>query len=140
MTDAPTDVRVLPAVTDLTEAFWRGGEHGELLITRCLDCHTWFHPPAPRCPRCLGATIEAEPASGRGTVHTFTVNHHPWNPTHDHPYVIAVIELAEQEGLRLVSNVVDVEPTDVHIGMPVEVTFVNYEDVWLPLFRPVGTP
>lgn len=134
----PSDVRVLPAVTDLTEAFWRGGEHGELRVMRCADCRTWFHPPAPRCAGCLGPRVEPEVASGRGVVHAFTINHHEWNPTHEHPYVIAVIDLEEQPGLRLLSNLVGVPADQVQVGMAVQVTFVNYEDVWLPLFEPVA--
>ena len=74
--------------------------------------------------------------SGRATVHTFTVNRQPWYPGFDPPYVIAIVELPEQEGLRLTTNIVGCEPADVHIGMDVQVTFVPYEDVWIPLFEP----
>ncbi|MNZ23844.1 hypothetical protein D3C78_409730 [compost metagenome] len=51
------------------------------------------------------------------------------------PYVVAIIELAEQEGLRFVSNVVGMDPQRVYIDMPVRVSFLNVEDVWLPLFE-----
>jgi uncharacterized OB-fold protein len=75
--------------------------------------------------------------SGRGVVHTFTVNVHPWQPGLEVPYVIAIVELAEQEALRLTTNIIDCPPSDVYIGMPVEVTFEHVEDVYLPMFRPV---
>ena len=74
--------------------------------------------------------------SGRGTVHTFTVNHQPWIPGYEPPYAVAIVELEEQEGLRLMTNVVGCPPDDVHIGMPVRVTFEHHDDVWLPLFTP----
>jgi uncharacterized OB-fold protein len=66
------------------------------------------------------------------------VNHQPWYPGLDPPSVIAIVELPEQEGLRLTTNVVGCPPGEVHIGMQVRVTFERYEDVWLPFFAPVG--
>ena len=79
-----------------------------------------------------------EATSGRATVHTFTINHQAWMPGPELPYVIAIVELPEQAGLRLTTNVVDVAPDAVFIGMPVEVLFEHHEDVWIPLFRPVA--
>ena len=40
--------------------------------------------------------------------------------------------------MRLTTNLVDVEPEDVHVGMEVAVEFEEIEDVYIPLFRPVG--
>jgi uncharacterized OB-fold protein len=77
--------------------------------------------------------------SGRGVVHTFTVNHQPWIPGFDPPYLVAIIELDEQPGLRFTTNLVGVEPDEARIGMPVQVTFEQWEDVWLPLFEPVAS-
>jgi uncharacterized OB-fold protein len=54
----------------------------------------------------------------------------------DPPYVVAEVELVEQEGLRLLTNVVGVEPGAVAIGMAVEVVFAQHEDVYVPLFTP----
>jgi uncharacterized OB-fold protein len=71
-------------------------------------------------------------------VHTFTVNHQAWMPGPELPYVVAIVELPEQEGLRLTTNIVDCAPEEVRIGMPVEVTFEQHDDVWIPLFRPAG--
>jgi uncharacterized OB-fold protein len=58
-------------------------------------------------------------------------------PSPDHPYAIAIVELDEQEGLRLTTNVVNCAAEDVRIGMRVQVVFDQYEDVWIPLFQPV---
>lgn len=136
MSDAP--IRMLPQVTAQTEAFWTGGAQGELRILRCGACGYWIHPPAPVCPQCWSRDVAAQPASGRATVHSFTVNHQVWNPTWEHPYVIAVVELEEQAGLRLTTNIVGVEPDAVRIGMAVGVKFEQDDDVWLPLFTPMG--
>lgn len=91
----------------------------ELLIERCDDCARWAHPPGAQCRDC-GGTLVARPVSGRGTVFTYTVNHHPYNPQIPTPYVIAIVELAEQSGLRVATNIVDCEPGSVTCGMAVE--------------------
>jgi uncharacterized OB-fold protein len=128
----------LPAVEPDTEPFWTGGVDNELRITRCATCREWFHPPAPICPTCLSLDVGPEAASGRATVATYTVNHQPWAPNLEVPYVIAIVELADQAGVRLMTRLVDVAPDDVRIGMPVEVVFEHHDDVWIPLFRPAA--
>jgi len=136
MTDKP--FRVLPKLTPQNEHFWQGGADGELRFLRCTSCEEYIHPPSPRCPKCLGKQIEVSAVSGRATVATFTLNHQPWVPSPDHPYVIAIVEIEEQEGVRLMTNIVGCPPEDVTIGMPVEVVFEQHEDVYMPLFQPVA--
>ena len=134
MTEQP--FRVLPRVTRRNEHFWRGGAEGELRFLRCRSCRTYVHPPSPRCPDCLGDDLAAEAVSGRATVLTFTLNHQPWVPAADHPYAIAIVEIEEQEGLRLMTNIVHCPAEDVRVGMPVRVVFEEHEDVFIPLFEP----
>jgi uncharacterized OB-fold protein len=129
--------RTLPEITPDTEHFWTSGRRGALEILHCSRCAYWIHPPGPVCPRCLG-TPEPRPVSGDAAVHSYTVNHHPWTPGLEVPYVVAIVELAEQEGLRLITNIVGCPPEEVRIGMPVHVEFEPVEDVHLPLFRPVA--
>ncbi|MGA7416451.1 MAG: OB-fold domain-containing protein [Acidimicrobiales bacterium] len=74
--------------------------------------------------------------SGRGSVFTYTVNYHPFNPGVPPPYVIAIVELVEQVGLRFTTNIVDCAVDEVSIGMAVEVTFEQAGDTWVPVFRP----
>jgi uncharacterized OB-fold protein len=135
MADKP--FRVLPKLTDLNRHFWQGGEAGELRFLRCRPCGTFVHPPSPVCPDCLGKQLAVEAVSGRATVLTFTLNHQPWVPSPDHPYAIAIVEIEEQPGLRLMTNVVNCPAEEVRIGMPVRVAFEQHEDVWFPLFEPV---
>jgi len=127
--------RKLPLLTADTAPFWQGGASGELRIHHCSSCRRFFHPPAPVCPRCASLDVEPRAVSGRGKVVTFTVNHQPWTPELDVPYVVAIVELAEQDGLRFLTNIVDCAPEDVVIDMPVRVRFMQVEDVWLPLFE-----
>jgi uncharacterized OB-fold protein len=127
--------RKLPALNADNRAFWQGGEQGELLVHRCAACSRYFHPPAPLCPYCASFEVAPEAVSGKGKVLSYTINYQAWSPDLEVPYVVAIIELAEQAGLQFVSNVVGMPVTDVHIDMPVRVSFLNVEDVWLPLFE-----
>ena len=131
--------RKLPLVTPDTAAFWQDGEHGRLMIHHCAGCSRWFHPPAPVCPHCNALTVAPKSVSGRGTVATFTVNHQAWTPELAEPYVVAIVELDDQPGLRVLSNVIGIAPEQVRIGLRVQVRFEQQEDVWLPLFAPSAT-
>jgi uncharacterized OB-fold protein len=130
----PASFRLLPLIDDLNRPYWTGGEHGELRFWRCQACGYWIHPPSPRCPACLSKDLAVEATSGRAEVHTFTVNHQAWMPGLEPPFVVAIVELPEQEGLRLTTNILGVDPDDVYVGMPVEVRFEHHDDVWIPVF------
>lgn len=127
--------RKLPALNADNRAFWQGGEQGELLIHHCAACCRYFHPPAPLCAHCASFDVAPQAVSGKGKVLSYTINYQPWTPGLEVPYVVAIIELVEQSGLQFVSNVVGMPVTDVYIDMPVRVSFLNVEDVWLPLFE-----
>jgi uncharacterized OB-fold protein len=127
--------RKLPLLTPENSAFWQGGEQDQLLIARCRACAKWFHPPAPVCPRCTSTDVAPQPVSGRGAVFSFTINHQAWVPELSEPYVIAIVELDDQPGLRFVSNVIGMPPEEVEIGLRVRVVFLQCEDVWLPQFE-----
>ena len=129
--------RPLPAPTEDERVFWAGGASGRLLVHRCRACQRWFHPPAPVCPYCFDREVGPEPVSGRATVWAATVNHQPWFPSLPPPYVVAIVELAEQPGLRMLTNVVGCDPERVATGMAVTVEFEPLADgIWLPVFRP----
>jgi uncharacterized protein len=136
----PDVFRILPRVTPENEHFWTGGRDGELRFLRCQACGYWIHPPSPICPQCLSKELAPEAVSGRATVHTFTVNHQPWYPGLDPPYVIAIVELPEQDGLRLTTSLAGCVPDDVVVGMAVRVTFEQHDDVFLPMFEPDPAP
>jgi uncharacterized protein len=130
-----TPTRPLPALTPETAFFWTSGADGRLRFLRCHDCSRYVHPPAPVCPQCASRSLAPEPVSGQGTVVTFTVNHQDWGLLAP-PYVIAIVELAEQPGLRLTTNLVGIEPEAVRSGLAVQVRFEPVDDVHLPLFEP----
>jgi len=128
----------MPPVNDRNRHFWTGGAFGELRMLHCQVCRFWIHPPVGTCPKCGATTLAPEPTSGIGTVFTFTINHHPYNPAVPVPYVIAVVELDDQRDLRFTTNVVNCDPEEVTIGMPVRVLFEHHEDLYVPVFEPIG--
>jgi uncharacterized OB-fold protein len=132
--------RILPATDIDSRPFWTGGAAGKLLIFRCAQCAYYVHPPVPFCPRCESRRVAPEPVSGRGTVFSFTINHKAWVPGLAVPYVLALVRLAEQDDVRLVTNIVGCAPEAVRFGIAVEVVFEAVEELWVPLFRPVTTP
>jgi uncharacterized OB-fold protein len=136
VTDEPRPYRVPPRITADNEHFWLGGAEGELRFLRCQACGYYIHPPAPICPVCHSKDVLPEAVSGRAVVHTFTVNHQPWYPHLDPPYVIAIVEIEEQAGLRLTTNIYNAPVDDVHIGQPVRVLFEEYDGAYLPMFEP----
>lgn len=120
-----------------TRFYWEGCGRGELWLQRCRGCGTLRHRPRALCPKCLSDDTEYVRASGRGTVHTFTVTHQNHAPAFRAacPYVLAYVEL--EEGPRLLTNVVGCEPADVRIGLPVVVDFTEPEgEIAVPRFRP----
>ncbi len=137
---APSPLRILPRIHPGNAHFWQGGAAGELRFLRCAACRTWLHPPAPRCPQCLGRELAPEAVSGRGRVVSFTINHKAWVPGEDQPYAIVLVELAEQPGLRLMSNLVGCPPEAARIGLEVRVRFEDCGEAFVPLFEPVDDP
>ena len=127
--------RIIPPLDDDNREFWTGGATGQLRLPFCAACSRWVFPPLLQCPDCSGPAVYA-PVSGKGRVFTYTVNHHPFNPEVPVPYVIAIVELVEQEGLRFTTDIVNCEIDSVTIGLPVRVVFEQQGDVFVPLFEP----
>lgn len=132
----PEGVRPLPQPTLASAEYWAAGSDGILRIVRCAACGAYTHPPLPRCRVCRSPKLALAPVSGRAVVAGFTVNHQPWVPSFPPPYVIAVVALAEDDGVRLTTNIVNCPAERVHVGMPVRVLFEKADDVFVPLFEP----
>ncbi len=125
-----------PTQDQETRAYWEGARRHELVLQRCLACGATQHRPRALCAGCLSDRIQSFVASGRGTVHTFTVTHQNQAPGFREalPYVLAYVDL--EEGPRLLTNVVGCEPERVRIGMPVAVEFVDLDETAVPRFHP----
>ena len=132
----PTPV---PDVSTETAPFWEATAEGTLLLPRCVQCDTVIWYPKSFCSACGSLDVTWFPASGRGSVYSFTIVRRP-APPYDRsaPFVVAYVEL--DEGPRVLTNIVECEPDAVEVGMPVEVVFHDTgEGRALYRFRPVGT-
>jgi len=129
--------RPAPLITDDNEGFWTAAADNRLVAQRCLRCHEFHHPPRPMCPNCHSLDHEWVELMGTGTLYSYAILHHPKHPAFTYPLIAALVEL--DEGIRLVSNLVDVEPDAVEIGMPLRVAFAPVEDgLAVPVFAPLG--
>jgi uncharacterized OB-fold protein len=137
MSDIATPPRPLPRLDADNRAFWTGGANGELRITRCRDCATFIHPPRPVCRACLSENVAPEPVAGTGVVDTFTINHQAWYPGLEVPFVIARVALDGAPGVFLTTNIIGCPPEEVDIGNHVRVTFLQQDDVYIPLFEKI---
>jgi uncharacterized OB-fold protein len=102
--------------------FWEAAADDRLVLPRCLGCGTFIWYPRAFCPECHTSAIEWVPATGRGTIYSFTVTHRgagQWAGRA--PYVIAYVEL--EEGPRVLTNIVGVDPDAVRIGEAVTAVF-----------------
>ncbi|MGO9104044.1 MAG: Zn-ribbon domain-containing OB-fold protein [Mycobacterium sp.] len=123
------------AVNKHTEPFWQAAKDGRLVAPQCADCDNFRLPPTPFCPECQSTAVNWVQLGGTATVYSFAVVHGiPGMP--ELTLVPAVVDLPDAPGTRLVSNVVDIAPTDVTIGMALRVDFSPIADGWmLPVFR-----
>ncbi len=115
--------------------FWEGVDKGKLLFQRCSGCGEIRQPLGPMCPQCQSLEWEPREAAGRGVIRAWIVSKHPTRPD-AHPRIVILVEL--EGGQRLVSNLQGVEPDEVRLGMPVEVTFQDVDGVFLHQFHPAG--
>jgi uncharacterized OB-fold protein len=130
------DARPAPLPDGESAPYWAAAKAHKLELPHCATCGRYVFPPRALCPVCLVPPGWSE-VSGRGTVYTFTIMRDSFMKGFEPPYVVAEVELEEQPGLRLVTNIVGCDVGDVHIGQPVEVTFEDRSDtVTVPQFRP----
>jgi uncharacterized OB-fold protein len=133
----------LPLPDEQSRGYWEAAREGRLAIQRCGACRRWYHPPGVICTACGSEKLAFENVSGRGTVYGYSVMHDKRVRGFEHrvPYISVWVELAEQPLLITVGNLVGVSPSEVRIGLPVEVFFEKLNDeVTLPQFRRAGGP
>lgn len=134
----------LPATDDPVDTlFWEGTLQSELRIQCCQQCGELRFPPRPMCPLCQSQSSVWRPVSGRGKIWSFAAPASPLLPAFEKltPYVVALVELAEAPGLRMLGPVLHAPGGDlagicitkIDIGRSVKVDFKRYsDDVALP--------
>ena len=129
----------LPVMEGLTGEFYDWCKKEDLHFQKCASCDTLRHVPREMCAECNSFEWEWVRSSGRGTVYTWVVVNRALHPAfaHDAPYADVVVEM--EEGVRLLSTVVDCPPEELEIAMPVELTYdAVTEDITLPRFKRRG--
>lgn len=128
-----------PYADEWTAPFWEAAKREQLSAPRCTNCGAFRLPPSRWCAHCRTQEIEYVDLPGTGTLYSFIVVRHPLSPdAADYvPYVPAVVDPDGAPGARFVSNIVDCEPEDVHIGMPLRVVWNHVSDTLaLPFWTP----
>jgi uncharacterized protein len=124
--DAPSPP--LPVPTATSAPFWAGLRHCEVRLQRCGACSSWVHYPRSHCPRCLSPELAWHVVSGRGRVHSFTVARQATSPhfANQVPQLLAIVEL--DEGPRLTTTLVGVDPSAISVDLPVVPVFDHVDD------------
>lgn len=124
-----------PVAESYEEGFWNAIKQRKLVFQRCASCGEWLHPPRPMCHKCRSFDLEWVASSGKGKIYSHVVFTRVVNPLFRVPFEVVLVEM-DDEKVRMISNMVDTDPGEIHIGMPVEVEFVQINDEWaLPWFR-----
>lgn len=118
----------VPRPTPTSTPFWEGLEQGEVRLQQCSTCGKWVFYPRSRCPHCMADALQWRVVSGEGQVYTWTRCDRPTAPhfVGQEPMWIAVVEL--DEGVRMTTGLVDVDPEKVRVGMRVRPVFDPVED------------
>lgn len=121
-----------PSITMESETYWQAANEGKLLVKKCDDCGEVHFFPRAICPNCLSGDTSWQQATGKGRIYSYSVMRRT-DPT----YAIAYVTL--EEGVTMLTNIVDADFDALAVDMPVEVAFRKSENGQsLPVFRPVG--
>jgi hypothetical protein len=129
----------LPNPTPDTQPFWDGLARGQYLIQRCKACGKLRHYPRPVCDGCWSMEHEWIAASGTGTLHSWTVCHHPFHMGFkaSSPYILATVDLAE--GVRAMGQLRRSDSATLRLGQKLRIGFEQgAAGPVLPVFHPVN--
>ena len=112
-------------------AEWRS-ESGALQLGHCRACDAVHYYPRRACPFCFSLDVGRRDSSGRGKIYSYSLT----GRGPDGLYVLAYVTL--EEGVSLLTNIVEVDPADLAVDQPVELVFQKKDDVWTPYFRPAA--
>jgi uncharacterized protein len=129
----------MPSANADTAGWWEAASEHRLVVQECASCGQVRHPPGPVCPNCRSQEAVWKDLAGTGRVYTYTVVRQAFVPAlaDKIPYVVVAVELDGAQGVRMVSNLVDVDPQEVEVGMAVDVVWEDMgPQLALPRFRP----
>jgi uncharacterized protein len=127
----------LPRPNNEDREFWEAAKRHEPVCQRCRQCGAWLWHPLVQCPQCLSFDLGYEKISGLGKVLSYSIVMYNPSPIWSDvvPYVVATVTM--EEGIRMKFHLVNCDPKDVKVGMPVKITFNDVTPEWaLPQFEP----
>lgn len=127
--------KLVPSPTPDTQPYWGGLMEGRLRLQRCADCGKVRHYPRPVCDSCYSMNVDWIDASGRGTVHSWTITHYAFHPGFkgELPYTLVTVDL--EEGVRMNAQARDIAEPELRVGLPVKLAFDKVkDDLTLPVF------
>jgi len=133
----PAPVRPLPSLEELdTAAFWRATRDGQFRYQQCAGCGTVVWHPRAHCTGCTDGELQWQTAAGEGVVYSFSVVRQSYHPFFRNkvPYVVALVDL--DEGPRFLTNLIEADPADVHVGQRVTIAWEEHEQLSIPLVKP----
>jgi uncharacterized OB-fold protein len=127
----------LPEPAFESDEFWAATREHTLKIQRCTETLKYVYPPDAVSPWTRRETLEYVEVSGRATLYSYAGLNQAFHAgfADDLPYVIALVELEEQPGLRMITNVVGTPLEELSIGMPMVVDFDDRGTQTVPVFR-----
>ncbi|MBT4521225.1 MAG: nucleic acid-binding protein [Halieaceae bacterium] len=127
-----------PVWESFEDGYWEGIKQRKLVFQKCGECETFSHPPRVMCPNCKAQNWVWVESSGKGRVYSWTVLRQEVHPAFRVPFEVVLIEMDNEEGVRIVSNMVDCNPDEIDFDMPVELCFKEVTEEWaLPFFKKV---
>lgn len=131
--------RPVPVPDSFSDFFWEGAARGQLLVQKCHHCHRFQYPPTVCCESCQSRDLDVVEVSGRGSLYAMTVVHQAFLPdfAEDVPYTIALVDLDDAPGARLLTNIVEHGGRSLEAGDRLQVVFEERGDIAVPQFRPL---
>ncbi|MFC1914343.1 Zn-ribbon domain-containing OB-fold protein [Chloroflexota bacterium] len=129
-------VKPIPQVDEETREFWAGCKKHQLLIQRCEACGTFRFPPRSMCHECGSSSTIWFPASGKGSIYSYTITHR--GPARfEVPFAVVLVDLEGIPGVRLPTNIIGCDLKSIRIGMPIKIVYNDITDqISLPKVKP----
>ena len=127
----------IPLKNEDNHPYWDAADKHELQLQKCDSCQAYSHPPGPACAKCGSTELswEKQGSDVLGSVYSYIVSYRPFLPgfQDDVPQIIASIELKKTPEVKLIGNVLECNPEEIEIGMPVKMVWQDItEDRALP--------
>ena len=120
-----------PALNPGDQPYFDAAAEGKLMLKKCADCGQHHHYPRALCPFCMSDRVQWVQAKGTGEIYTFSVSRRAG------PVVYCIAYVTLDEGVKMMTNIVDCDLDSIRVGQKVKVAFKKTEGgVSMPVFAP----